>query len=227
MEAIEWLRKYSKVIKVSEVEKRIACSVNVLQKAVNGERVLPDRWKVPLDEFVFGLLFDIKGEKCNESKEIYVGGDAPVVDGYNVEREFVKSGGLRNPALMAPIVPEGSYEVDKPMVGGIVKLPKHLKATRVRGKNNDTSVPVDMSTVDVTTGEIKEKLEPVRIKWLFNRVEAAYETVEPWISKSGNLYEVKKMFGSIAKYVYVTNLEDARRIVEAKNPLLVELSVKK
>lgn len=82
----------------------------------------------------------------------------------------------------------------------------------------------DTSTVDISTGEIKDNLIPVRLKWLFNRVDSVYDNIEPWISKSGNLFEVKKMFGSIAKYIYVDNLEDARRIVQSKNPLLVELS---
>jgi hypothetical protein len=83
---------------------------------------------------------------------------------------------------------------------------------------------IDMSTVDVTTGEIKEKLVSVRLAWSFNRWEGEYNPIESWISSNGELFEVKKIFGNITKYTYVDNIEDARRIVHAKNPLLVELS---
>jgi len=84
---------------------------------------------------------------------------------------------------------------------------------------------IDMTTVDVTTGEIKEKLEPVRIVWSGIKLRN-HPFIETWISGDGKEFEVQRRLGNNMKYTLTDSLENARRIISSKDPLLVMLSVK-
>lgn len=195
----EWIEEYEGCLRISEIEKRIGCPKFTLTKYISGERSLPLKWVIPFEEFMVKML-----RSGLDSKEEVV---------LNLlEEEKIK------------------WEITPDVIKDEVKKEKIDKIVVANGKEPTLKVleevpfKIDMSTVDYSTGEIKEKLVRVRLNWLFNRVDSTYDIVEPWISTSGNLFEVKKMFGSIAKYIYVDNLEDARRIVSSKNPLYVELS---
>jgi len=201
----EWLRDNLEILKLHVIEKNVGCPVNTIQKWIKGERKINDKWDKILDEYLNGLL--------GNDRIVMV----PVIEEMR-ERILKEEKDSPDPLLAVKrmITEKGRLKIKtkgKEMVNDIPLV-------------NKNSVPIDMTTVDVVTGEIKEKLVVIRPNWLFNRVESTYEVVEPWISKSGNIYEAKRMFGNRLRYLYVTNLEDARRLVHAKNPLMVELSIK-
>ena len=221
MKRHEWFKSNFRYLHVRLIEKELGFRFGTLQKWVQGERNLNESRVIALDKFLDGPLFGV-GISGPNIRLV----DSPVIDEVR-ERILKEEKESPNPLLAVKRI-VGSNRISKkePKLPTEVKEKLNDDLNKIIENKNEVAVPIDMSTVDVTTGEIKEKLTAIRPNWLFNRVDSTYEVVEPWISKSGNLYEVKRMFANTPRYIYVNNLEDARRLVYAKNPLLVELSIK-
>ena len=191
MNTKEWLKVNSKYLRISVIEDSIGCPRYTLTKFISGERVLPEKWLLPLDN----VIRDIVGGYVIDYSS---GADAPVVKSVILE-SGVRSDNEPNIAVV------DSYSVEKPMIGGIKKLPDHLKATKI-----------------VEEKEIKEetkKAVPIivtdKLKWLFDPILTAGNVIDPWTREQDGYYEVWKWFGNRKKYTLVDSLEKVQLIKDA------------
>jgi len=195
----EWFKDNFRYLHIRLIEKELMFPYGTLQKWIQGERGLNASRLFALNEFVDKLLVSslIKEEFVEEKSIIDV-----------VEKNIIKKK-IKEPKL--PV------EVKE-------KLNKELN-TIIENKNT-INVPIDMTTVDVATGEIKEKLVPARIQWSFyKQLYGLVNMVEHNIYSDGTNFEVRRNMGNTEKYAFTDSIDNARRIVNAKNPLLVELSI--
>jgi hypothetical protein len=189
---LEWFKENERYFTLKVIEEEIGCPKTTLQKWIKGERVLAERWRIALNDFVFRLT------GMNKFTE------APVIG--EVRERF-----LNNPSPAIEVRKKLVYHKD------VEEISKKEKV-KILEKVIDqlTNVPEEKPVVNepVKMGfDMMAKSKPI-ILWKFIGLDEM-KRVEGNIFTDGKKFAVQKLFGSINKYAIFDTLEEARDVVKS------------
>jgi len=184
---MEDLRKWMNIrigcIKVSGIEKVIGCPRGTIDKWLKGERAISEYWISRLNRWITWFVSD--------SNILSMDTDVRIVkDIKNEEKDVINNMKSR----------------------GVVKIGNVITTVKDKKGNVARVVAMDKALlVDIDTGEVKKEIVLPELKWSFSQ-SVNMKIVEGNIYTDGNIFEVRKLFGSIHKYTKVDTIEIARLV---------------
>ena len=204
----EWLRKNALYLRIRVVEHTIGCPVNTIQKWLNGERNMSERWGDALDEFVEGLRM------CGGSVNMILVGDASntkeAVKAVKAEKSPGKVKVLKE-VITAQDINEGKSTITEKIAEVKKEVVSDFDIETVELKPADAVKRFE----DILSPEEKEKL--MDIKPNIKQLEGIWKRKTDNIRYNGKWYEVSVMtkkddkFDRIVKYT--NTFEAAEEIV--------------
>jgi hypothetical protein len=186
----EWFKENERYFTLKVIEEEIGCPKTTLQKWIKGERVLAERWRIALNDFVFRLT------GMNKFTE------APVIG--EVRERFLKDSNPLVEVRKELVYHKDAEEISKKEK---VKILERVieKVTNVPKEDPLVKEPIKMG-FDMMT-----KTKPI-VLWKFNGLDNM-KRIEGNIFSDGNRFAVQKLFGTINKYAIVDSLNEAKDIV--------------